>query len=165
MSAGPAPRLTDVIREDAALVSDIIRRSFADVATRFGLTSDNAPTHPSNCEPSWVERGLDRGDHYIVVTVDDGAVGCVALRTGPDRPLEMRRLAVLPEHRRRGYGRLLVEAANERARAMGAEVVEIGVIADHVELVDWYGRLGWIETRRARYDSLPFEVLHMRYTL
>ena len=159
------PELRDAVREEAAMIADAIRRSYADVAQRFGLTPGNAPTHPSNCEPSWVERGLDRGDPYVVARVDEVPVGCVSLWRRSDRPIEMRRLAVLPEHRRRGYGRELFDAAIERARTLGADVVDVSLIADNVELADWYRRLGCVETGRARYDSVPFEVLHMTYTL
>lgn len=66
-SAGPA---------DTRLVADLVRAAFQPVAARFGLDRDNAPTHPSNCEPSWIERDFDRGIEYRILELDGEAVGC-----------------------------------------------------------------------------------------
>jgi len=61
--------IRDTTEKDAAVVADIIRRSFAEVAMHFSLTSENCPTHPSNCTPDGVsgDRAEPISSHYSPV--------------------------------------------------------------------------------------------------
>ena len=146
---------------DAAMLSDLIRVAFADVAARFGLTPENCPRHPSNCTPEWVSSAMIKGTRYFVAEADGEAAGCVALeQAGPD-VCYLERLAVLPTRRRCGLGAALVERIFRGATGLGASRVEIGVIARHTELTRWYEKQGFRPTRTATFEHLPFEVLFM----
>ncbi|HYR02442.1 MAG TPA: GNAT family N-acetyltransferase [Syntrophobacteria bacterium] len=148
-------------REEAPRLAGIIRAAFRDVAERFGLTAETAPTHPSLCTAAWIEKALDKGVAYYVG--EDGASvwGCVALeRANPD-VCYLERLAVLPEFRRKGLGKSLVDHVLKEAGTLGARRVEIGIIATHRELKDWYFRLGFRAIKTVRFEHLPFAVMFM----
>ena len=49
-------RTADV--HEASLLAHLIRSAYGDVATRFNLTPQNCPKHPSNCTPDWVKMGF-----------------------------------------------------------------------------------------------------------
>jgi hypothetical protein len=67
-------------RDDAEALADLIRRSFRDVAERFGLNRDNAPTHASNCEPRWLRSDFERGvGSFVASRVKAPAGGGVTL--------------------------------------------------------------------------------------
>jgi GNAT superfamily N-acetyltransferase len=152
-------------RDEAPRLAGIIRAAFRDVAERFGLTAETAPTHPSLCTAAWIEKALDRGGNYYLG--EDGARpwGCVALeRANPD-VCYLERLAVLPEFRRKGLGKALVDRVLTEARALGARRVEIGIIADHRELRDWYLHLGFRAIKAVRFQHLPFAVIFMERAL
>lgn len=151
--------------EDAAALTEIIRRSYRDVAGRFHLDPENCPTHPSNCERDWVELDLSRGVSYFILSRGGMACGCVALERASPELAYLERLGVLPDRREAGLGRQLVEHALREARSSGAGAVSIGIIAEQWELRDWYRRLGFIETETRRFDHLPFEVAFLRYDL
>ena len=70
--------------DDAEVLADLLRRAFRDVAERFDLSRDNAPTHASNCEAGWVRSDLERGVSYFLASSDGSAVGCIALEPAED---------------------------------------------------------------------------------
>ena len=146
---------------DAALVAGIISRAFAEVALRFSLTRENCPKHPSNCTADWVRQDRKRGVRYFVAQDKAVPLGCVAMEMGSPGTCYLERLAVLPEQRKRGIGRALVEHVVQSARAAAAHRVSIGIIASHVELREWYRRLGFQDRATKSFPHLPFEVLFM----
>jgi len=149
--------------DDDALLAGVIARSFRTVAVRFGLTPDNCPKHPSNARPDWIETHRSRGACYFVVEHQGAALGCVALEPARDKPgvCYLERLAVLPEHRGRGLGDLLVEHAHTVARDWGMARVELAIIAQQGELRMWYERRGYVATRTHQFSHLPFLVMFM----
>ena len=151
--------------EDAETLARIIRSSFRDVAERFNLEPENAPTHPSNCQPDWVRSDLARGVSYYLLCSHGSEAGCVALEFPSPSVTYLERLGVLPEQRGRGFGAELVRHALRQARAAGASVVSVGVIAEPVELVSWSEHLGFAPTGTRCCPHLPFAVSYLERTL
>ncbi len=157
--------MSQVIREatdeDASVLARLIGDSFSDVAERFNLTSKNAPTHPSNCAPSWIRSDFEKGVRYFILENEGEPCGCVAMERAGSDHCYLERLSVLPEHRRKGFGRDLVEHVLSEARRMGIHRVEIAIIAEHGELREWYEKQGFAVTGHRRLNNLPFEVTFM----
>jgi ribosomal protein S18 acetylase RimI-like enzyme len=152
-------------REDVDILAETIRGSFRDVAERFGLTVENCPRHASNCTPDWIEKDMDRGVTYFVLESEGRVAGSVALELVKPGLCNLERLAVLPDQRKRGFGKALVSHLLSQAGRLGCRDVRIGVIADQAELKDWYRRLGFVETESREFAHLPFLVTFMRHTL
>jgi N-acetylglutamate synthase-like GNAT family acetyltransferase len=148
-------------RDDVPVLAEVIRAAFRDVADRFALTAETCPTHPSNCAMAWIEQALDKGVRYYIGEEGGKACGCVALERANPEVCYLERLAVLPEYRRNGFGKALVDHVLAAARALGARRVEIGIIAEHRELKDWYLRLGFSMRDTVRFEHLPFAVMFM----
>ena len=146
-------------------LAGLIRRAFIDVAQRFDLTVENAPRHPSNCQGGWITEAMDKGVRFWGLYEDGDLCGCVGLEQAGDGVCYLERLAVLPELRRRGLGRALVDHVLGAARGLGSRRVEIGLIADQEELIAWYGGFGFQNNGRRRFDHLPFEVAFMALDL
>jgi diamine N-acetyltransferase len=148
-------------RDDIPVLAETIRASFRDVAERFGLTRENCPRHPSNITGEWIGQAFDQGALYFLLEHDGLPAGCVALeKAGPDA-CHLERLCVLPGCRQHGFGRELVSRVLAEARALGARRVNIGIIAGHAELKDWYRRLGFVEGESRDFPHLPFRVTFM----
>jgi N-acetylglutamate synthase-like GNAT family acetyltransferase len=94
--------------KDIHVLSGIIRNSFRDVADKFGLTPQNCPKHPSNCDDSWVDAEMQKGITYCLLEIDSQPAGCVALERSTSTICSLNRLAVLPQSRRKGLGQALV---------------------------------------------------------
>ena len=146
---------------DTGLLAEIISRSFADVALRFSLTRENCPKHPSNCTPDWIRQDQTRDIEYFIAEQGCDPSGCVALERPSPELCYLERLAVLPNRRERGIGRALVEHVISSAKATGSHLVSLSIIAKHVELREWYRRLGFRECATKSFPHLPFEVLFM----
>jgi N-acetylglutamate synthase-like GNAT family acetyltransferase len=161
----PEFEIREAGRKDCDLLANLIRDSFEDVAERYGLTRENAPTHPYFCTEEWVKTAMDKGVRFFVLEYNGKSVGCVAIENGGEGKYFMERLAILPEARRMGLGKALVKRALEAAGRSGARDLLIGVIAGELDLLDWYRRLGFSEVGRKSFEHLPFEVVFMSHRL
>jgi GNAT superfamily N-acetyltransferase len=153
--------IRDATESDAACLAAILRGASRDVAERFGLTPENCPTHPSNCTSEWIEAGFEKGIVYFVLEEDGAPCGCAGLEQASSEVCYLERLAVLPQFRRLGFGTALVNRVCDEARRMGVERVEIGTIAEHGELTEWYEKLGFHLKDTVKLEHLPFTVAFM----
>ena len=146
---------------DRDVLVKLIRDSFRDVASRFSLTEENCPKHPSNCTSSWIESDISRGVQYFIFYMDENPIGCVGIEKSNTDVCYLERLSVLPEMRGKHLGVRLVQHALEYAASKGARKVSIGIIAEQTELKEWYGRIGFVETQTKSFPHLPFKVCLM----
>ena len=104
----------------------------------------------------WAAAGpaADKAALYVLEDDDGGYAGHLWLseqddvRTGLPR-LWVNTMAIVRKHRSRGWGRLLVEKAEEVARARGLGGIGLGVDADNVVARKLYEEMGF-ETVRLR---------------
>jgi N-acetylglutamate synthase-like GNAT family acetyltransferase len=150
-------------RADIDVLTEIIQDSFLDVAERFGLTPQNSPTHPSNCRSEWITREMNRGVTYYILENGEQPAGCVALEKINDEVCYLERLAVLPGQRRQGFGDALVKHTLSEAKNLGVFRVQIGIIAEDRELLDWYEKLGFEKVEEKKFPQLVFPVAFMSY--
>jgi N-acetylglutamate synthase-like GNAT family acetyltransferase len=150
-------------KEDTQVLAETIRRSFQGVAERFGLTQENAPSHPSNCTVDWIRKDIEDNVTYFAMENKNHVVGCVALEQANSEVCYLERLAVLPDQRRRGFGKALVNYVLSEAKLLGVHCVSIGIIAEHTEVKNWYKGLGFVEGESKEFRHLPFLVTFMSY--
>jgi N-acetylglutamate synthase-like GNAT family acetyltransferase len=152
-------------QKDIEVIVETIRRSFRDVALRFNLTQENAPRHPSNYTKEWIQKDMERGVTYFVIENENIVAGCVALELANPDVCYLERLAVLPNQRRCGFGKALVNRVLSEAKSLGAKHVNIGIIADQSELKNWYKGIGFVEGETKEFSHLPFQVTFMSYDM
>ena len=157
------PKIRTCTQEDIGVLIEIIRSSFQDVAERFGLTQENSPHHPSNCTEDWIQKDMERGVPYFIIEDGNLVLGCVALELANSEVCYLERLAVLPNQRQRGFGKALVTHVLSTAKPLGVHRVNIGIIAEHTELKNWYKRIGFVEGESKDFSHLPFRVTFMSY--
>jgi GNAT superfamily N-acetyltransferase len=150
---------------DITVLSSLIRDSFRTVAERFNLSSENCPKHPSNCIDEWIQNDIARGVVYYILEYNGIRVGCAALEKAPPDLSYLERLAVLPEMRKRGFGKKLVDHVSDKAKDSGARQMSIGIISDDIELKGWYRKIGFVEGETKEFPHLPFMVTFMTYEL
>ena len=139
----------------------LLRNSFRDVAERFEITEENNPGSLAFCTNERIESDLKKDLTYYLLEKDGRPCGCVALERAKPGVCYLMRLAVLPEHRSKGYGKMLVHHIFNQSRTTGARRVEIAMISKDRKLKKWYKRLGFIQKRTKKYDHLPFIVAFM----
>ena len=139
----------------------LLRESFRDVAEKFALTIENCPNFAGFNAKERVEGDFEKGLKYYILEENGKACGCIALEKAGLEVCYLERLAVLPEHRHKGFGRALVNHLFERANQMGFRRVEIGLISKHRKLKKWYKTFGFVQSRTKKFDHLPFIVAFM----
>ncbi|RAJ31060.1 GNAT family N-acetyltransferase [Pedobacter cryoconitis] len=84
--------------------------------------------------------------------------GCVYLERKEEN-LYLGMLAVNPESQDGGIGRLLLQGAEEHARQLNCDKINITVIEDRTELIAWYQRRGYVATG----GKFPFPLEYHKY--
>ena len=151
------------IKEDAELEKcvAVIRESFLTVAEEFNLTPENAPTNPAFINLGDLQKMREKGIIMFGVFHEDTQVGFVAVEKANDDTYYMEKLAVLPEFRHRGYGRMIMDHVFTFVRNNGCKRVWIGIINENTRLKQWYQNYGFREIELKRFAHLPFTVCLM----
>lgn len=146
---------------DIVVLVTLLRSSFRNVAERFGITEENNPRFLAFCTNKRIESDFEKDLTYYILEKDGQPCGCVALERAKPGVCYLMRLAVLVEHRGKGYGKMLVHHIFEKARETGARRVEIAMISRDRKLKTWYKKLGFIQKSTKKFDHLPFSVAFM----
>ncbi len=88
---------------------------------------------------------LATGGHIFIAEADGEVVGTCALLREDDTVFTLAKMAVAPHARGRGLGRALADAAIARARAFGADRVELLSNTSLAPAIRLYRSLGFVE--------------------
>ena len=80
----------------------------------------------------------------------------MSLSKESDDAYELHNLAVLPEYRHNGFGKLLLDHAKETVKSLGGNTIKIGIIEESTVLKNWYISNGFVHTGTKKFDHLPF---------
>ena len=138
----------------------VIQKSFYTVADEFGLTVQNCPTNPAFLNESDLLTKKEKNVLMYGLFDEGNQIGFVALeKPSPDSTVfYLERLAVLPEYRHKGYGRLLMDYAFEVVKKNSGKKISIGIINENLRLKKWYVDYGFKELEIKQYPHLPFNV-------
>jgi ribosomal protein S18 acetylase RimI-like enzyme len=153
--------IKEISTEDQITQSvEVIREAFGTVAREFGLTRENAPTHPFfSTREQLLE--LHKRATFFGLYLDGAQIGFVVIEKAEGGTYYLGRLAVKPRFRHRGYGRKLTEYVIDYVRSRGGIKVALGMIDSQTVLKDWYKSLGFIQTGAKQFEHLPFVVCFM----
>jgi len=109
----------------------------------------------------WSRAFLADARHHMVVAIDDGVVVGMASAVDylhPDKApqLWINEVGVAPTHRRRGIGRLLLDALLDHGRALGCTEAWLGTEEDNIPARRLYEAAGGEGERFVLY-SFPLE--------
>ena len=149
------------ISSECGGIIELIRAAFADVAEQFCINRSNSPNYIAFITEDRLKEQLDRDGAYSFGIEEDGRwVGFVALV--PDGgEYEISRLSVAPEYRHRGYGKLLMEHAENKAKKLGYRSVFLGIINENERLKRWYESLGFVAGKPFKPEGHVFSVCEM----
>ncbi|MGQ7295529.1 GNAT family N-acetyltransferase [Quadrisphaera sp. KR29] len=119
---------------DSPLVQELVAEVQAEYVQRYG-GPDDTPLSPAEFAPP--------GGAFLVALVGGEAVGTAGLRDHGGGEVELKRMYVRAAHRRRGHARRLLEAVEERARALGHHRLVLETGAMQPEAVALYRSAGY----------------------
>ena len=156
MESDSKPMIREVTKKDLNECLEVIHQSFSTVAEQFGLTKENCPKHTSFIPLSFLETQKNWGWNMYALYAGKKMIGYMSLSKESDDAFEVHNLAVLPEYRHNGFGTLLLDYAKEVVKALGGNVIKIGIIEESTVLKKWYMQNGFAHTGTKKFDHLPF---------
>lgn len=150
------PMIYEVDKDELRECLDVIHQSFSTVAEQFGLTQENCPKHTSFIPLTFLETQMNWGWHMYALYAGKKIIGYMSLSKESDDAYELHNLAVLPEYRHNGFGKLLLDHAKNTVRSLGGSIIKIGIIEESTVLKNWYIANGFVHTGSRKFDHLPF---------
>jgi predicted N-acetyltransferase YhbS len=115
------------------------------------------PSSVLECDTEAVADWL-RNRTVFVATDGKEVVGVVQLIPRSDwETLEIGRLAVVPDHQGKGIGQLLLESAEEHAKANGYDSIRLRTLSGHPFLEDWYQQEGYERIGVEQLSNRPYD--------
>ncbi|MHC5908657.1 GNAT family N-acetyltransferase [Streptomyces sp. S6] len=143
---------------DSPAATALWRAYYTEVSDRWYLLHEGRPTDPAELEHeitahTGAELAPPKGT-LLVARYDGEAAGTAGVRRLDADTAELTRVYLLPELRGKGGSALVVDAAENAARAWGATRMILDTRADLVEARALYARLGYTET--APHNDDPY---------
>ena len=159
--------IREVEEKDLEECVELIRRSFGTVAEQFGFTEENAPRFTAFATDKqrlvWHMEGEKRP---MYAYVDSGKiVGYYSLFMQENQECELSNLCVSPDYRHRGIGEALLKHAFEKAKELGCQKVNIGIVEENVVLRKWYEEQGCVHLGAKKFEHFPFTCGFMKKEL
>jgi GNAT superfamily N-acetyltransferase len=146
MATRAEPPIREARSDEAAPLLELLARAFREYDGRLDPPSGVHRETVASIAARLREGGA------LVCEVQGALAGCVFYATKSDH-LSVGRLAVLPEHRRRGIGELLLRSAERRAMELGLSRVRLGVRVPLVNLRAYYEARGYVPIAYRSHDG------------
>ncbi|WP_238457802.1 GNAT family N-acetyltransferase [Desulforamulus ferrireducens] len=143
--------------------ADVISKSFATVARDFGLTKENCPGHKSFITNDRLKSKFKDGYYPFGLCIGDKIIGFASLTALNNGTYEMNDVSVLPEYRRYGYGKMILDFCKAKVKSFGGSKIIIGIMEESTVLKDWYTANGFVHTETKKFEHLPFTVGYMEW--
>jgi GNAT superfamily N-acetyltransferase len=132
-----------------------------------GITSEQYPNFVEFTDDETVRQAIETGNVPHLLIVEGQPVGTIWHKIDREDPTigHVRKLAVLPAYRGRGYGEMLFAYAESKLRESGAHISRLKCNDNLPRLHAYYERLGYHKTATEQFASLPFAVLTMEKLL
>lgn len=148
---------------DAAALQPLVHRAYRGDSAREGWTHEADLLDGQRIDAADLESLIaDPTQAVIVAEASDAAIGCVQVSDRGQGMAYLGMLTVDPALQGSGLGRALIDEAERVARdRFGADRMEMTVIVQRAELIDWYVRRGYALTGERR----PFPATDPRFGL
>ena len=155
MNVGVPATLTfrPAVREDAASITALVTGAYRGDDSRAGWTTEADLLSGARIDVDQVTATIDdpAGDVLLAHDADGELIACCEVASRGEDRAYFGMFAVRPTAQAGGIGRQVLAEAERYARDhWGAAVMEMTVIAQRTELIDWYVRRGYTRTDETR---------------
>ena len=131
--------------DDIPSINKLVNSAYRGDSSRKGWTTEADLLDGTRTDENAIKEFFSEAGSTILKFIDRGKIiGCVRLlKHGSQLYLGM--FAVEPTSQNRGIGKKILIAAEEEARKQNCRSIDMTVISERKELIDWYKRNGYIE--------------------
>ncbi len=144
--------------DELELCVQTVRAAFSTVAKTFGLTEVNCPTNAAFMNNERLLYDHDNGNLMYALKENGCIAGFMQLENNGDGRFELKNIAVVPDCRHKGFGKMLLDFAKQKVKQLGGNKISIGIIEENTVLRQWYEQNGFVHLGTKIYDHLPFTV-------
>ena len=153
-------------KNDLQKCLEIFHIGYETVAVEFGLTDENCPDRGRASLPfeKLVEE-FENGTIMYGYYSNDKLVGFMGIKMHENNVLKLNDIIVLPDFRKLGYGKKLLNYCKDKAKELGANKIQLGMIDNNKRLRKWYEENGFVNIGYKNYEGAPFTVGRMEYII
>ena len=145
---------------------NIFRQGYETVAVEFGLTEENCPDRGRASLPYHkLLTEFENGTLMFGYFRNNMLIGFLGMKLNEDGICKLSDIIVLPEYRQNGYGKKLLAFCKQKAKELGANKIELGMIDDNKRLRKWYEDNGFINIDYKNYKGAPVTIGKMGCSL
>ena len=149
--------------DDLPLAAAVIRESFATVAAEFGITRQNGANHTAFLTVDKLQNHFHWGWQMYGYYHENMLVGYVSLSKESDTIYELHNFAVLPAHRRNGYGKMLLDFCKTQVLKWGCNQIHLSMIEENTRIKNFYSANGFVHVGTKKFEHLPFVSGYMEW--
>ena len=145
--------LTTMPEDRFQVYREHLAREYAQEKVKAGVWSqEEAPSRAEADIDGLLPEGTSTEDHFIYtiradsVAEDVGTLWLAFRKTGVGRAIWIYDIEIFDSFRRRGYGKRALEAAEDKARALGADRIELHVFGHNTAARALYEGAGYTTT-------------------
>ncbi len=105
---------------------------------------------------------LNSRGEFLVGTINNKIVTMGALRKMTEDIVELRRMRVDPIFQRKGYGQMILDALEKRAKELGYKVIQLNTSLKQVPAQKFYEKNGYVEIRREKEDWIVDNIIFQK---
>ena len=151
-----SPAITTAKSADLHALKALLEAAYRGDSARRGWNHEADILDDERVAPGELERMLaDPAFTMLMAKQGTDLIGCVAVTRKDETLAYLGMLCVRPDLQSAGLGRILLDAAEDHARAQGIAAMEMTVIDSRDTLIAWYERRG--DARMG--ETRPFPVL------
>ena len=149
------------VEADVTLIQPLVHHAYRGDRARVGWTHEADLLDAARIDQEALTESVEDPAQAIILAETEGVlVGCVHVSDRGDGLAYLGMLTVDATRQDQGLGRRLIAEAEQLAsRQFGADRMEMTVIVQRTELIDWYIRRGYLPTGETR----PFPATDPRF--
>lgn len=157
--------IKQIIKSDLASCLEVFHRGYETVAIEFGLTEENCPDRGrANLPFDKLVAEFENSTLMYGYFLEKKIVGFVSIKFN-NGVCKLNDIIILPEYRQKGYGKELLDFCINKAIALRADRIILGMIDDNQKLKNWYVKNGFINVGFKKFEKAPFTVGYMERLL
>jgi ribosomal protein S18 acetylase RimI-like enzyme len=131
--------------EDIPRLNELVNSAYRGDTSRKGWTTEADLLDGTRTDESAIKSFFEEPGSTILKCIDEGKiVGCVRLLKHGNQ-LYLGMFAVDPSAQSKGIGKKILREAEVEAQKQNCKSIDMTVISDRKELIDWYKRHGYVE--------------------
>lgn len=130
----------------------LVNSAYRGESSKAGWTTEADLLGGQRVDADGITALLDKEDSIILIAEDDDTgnlLGCVHLER-QDSKMYLGMLTVSPELQSKGIGKMLLDEAEALAQFWDCTVIFMTVISQRTELIAWYGKHGFRNTKETK---------------